>query len=200
MKKNYITAAFQKTVARRFPEQSGALRAAYTQRLSDLRAEYANASKQKRRHLENQIMPGIAAYETLQNVMPKRGALRCVHGYVAAHARRMRRVIRLLLRIPGLYRLVPGVFATQTPKLFGETAGFADREIRVSKGVWRIDMTKCPYNDVCTEQGCPELCCCFCDSDDIAYGSLHPKLFWHRTKTLGHGGDCCDFCMRVRML
>ncbi|MFR7743840.1 MAG: L-2-amino-thiazoline-4-carboxylic acid hydrolase [Acutalibacteraceae bacterium] len=22
---------------------------------------------------------------------------------------------------------------------------------------------------------------------------LHPKLYWHRTKTLGRGGDCCDF-------
>ena len=46
--------------------------------------------------------------------------------------------------------------------------------------------------------GCPELCPCFCDSDDISYAGLHPKLLWHRTKTLGRGDDCCDFCLKIR--
>ena len=85
----------------------------------------------------------------------------------------------------------------QTPKLFGVTAGFASRDIQTTGGVWRIDMTKCPYHDTCVEHGCPELCPCFCDSDDIAYDKLHPKLVWHRTKTLGRGGDCCDFCLKL---
>ena len=31
------------------------------------------------------------------------------------------------------------------------------------------------------------MCCCFCDSDDISYTGLHPRLIWHRTKTLGRG-------------
>ena len=26
---------------------------------------------------------------------------------------------------------------------------------------------------------------------------LHPKLVWRRTKTLGHGDDRCDFCMKT---
>jgi len=26
---------------------------------------------------------------------------------------------------------------------------------------------------------------------------MHPKLYWHRTKTLGRGGDCCDFCLKI---
>ncbi len=42
-----------------------------------------------------------------------------------------------------------------------------------------------------------ELCHCFCDSDDITYDGLHPKLVWHRTKTLGRGDDRCDFCMKI---
>ena len=46
--------------------------------------------------------------------------------------------------------------------------------------------------------GCPELCHCFCDSDDITDDGLHPKLYWHRTKTLGRGNDCCDFCLKRR--
>ena len=67
-----------------------------------------------------------------------------------------------------------------------------------SGGVWAIDMTRCPYHDTCVKYGCPELCRCFCDSDDVSYENLHPQLVWHRTKTLGRGGDCCDFCFKIR--
>ena len=35
----------------------------------------------------------------------------------------------------------------------------------------------------------------FCDGDDAGYGHLHPKLIWGRTKTIGRGGDCCDFLL-----
>ena len=83
-------------------------------------------------------------------------------------------------------------------RMFGVTAGFASRDIQTTGGVWRIDMTKCPYHDASVHYGCPELCHCFCDSDDITYDGLHPKLYWHRTKTLGRGGDCCDFCLKLR--
>lgn len=46
--------------------------------------------------------------------------------------------------------------------------------------------------------GCPELTQFFCKSDDICYGNLHPKLVWARTKTLGMGGDCCDFKLYMK--
>ena len=65
-------------------------------------------------------------------------------------------------------------------------------------GFWRIDMIKCPYHDACVHYGCPELCPCFCDSDDITYNDLHPDLLWRRTRTLGRGNDCCDFCLKLR--
>ena len=76
--------------------------------------------------------------------------------------------------------------------------GFAPKELQTGNGVWRVDMMKCPYHDTCAEYGCPELCRCFCDSDDISYTGLHPKLIWERTMTLGRGNDRCDFCMKVR--
>ena len=148
-------------------------------------------------HLESQIMPGIAAYETLQTVMPKEEALQTVHGYVEERAYRLKKIFLRLMRIPGLYKKVPDIFATQTPKFFGISAGFEANEIRTTGGVWRIDMTRCPYHDECVRYGCPELCRCFCDSDDITYDGLHPNLVWHRTKTLGRGDDRCDFCMKV---
>ena len=197
MKENYIIAAFRETVAQRFPEQSVELNRLLDEKLSRLRSMHVNASKEKQFHLESQILPGIAAYETLQTVMPKDEALQTVHGYVAEHAWTMRKTILKLLKVPGLYHLPPVLFSKLTPKFYGETAGFAATEYQTSGGVWRIDMTKCPYHDTCVEHGCPELCPCFCDSDDIAYDDLHQKLVWHRTKTLGRGNECCDFCLKL---
>lgn len=197
MKENYIAAAFRKTAAQRFPEKAGELNAAFDARLRALRAENAGATKEKQRHLEGQILPGIAAYETLQTVLPKDEALQTVHGYVEERAWKLKKMILAFLRLPGLYRRVPGMFCRETPKLFGETARFAAREIQTSGGVWRIDMTRCPYHDTCVQYGCPELCPSFCDSDNITYSGMHPKLSWYRTKTLGRGGDCCDFCLKI---
>ena len=52
--------------------------------------------------------------------------------------------------------------------------------------------------DPCVQYGCPELCPCFCDSDDITCANLHPKLLRHRTGTLGRGNACCDICLRIK--
>ena len=197
MKQSYLTTAFQNTAARRFPAQAGALNDAFFARLQTLRAEHAGASKALRRHLESQILPGIAAYETLQTVMPKDEALRTVHGYVEQRAEKLKKIFLRLMRIPGLYRTIPAFAAKATRRTFGAAAGFAATELQTGKTVWRINMTKCPYHDACVRSGCPELCPCFCDSDDITYAGLHPRLRWQRTKTLGRGGDCCDFCLRL---
>lgn len=173
------------------------LNSAFEKRLGELRSEHVGASRQRMQHLESQIMPGIAAYETLQTVMPKEEALQTVHDYVEERAYRLKKIFLRLMCIPGLYKKVPDIFVTQTPKFFGISAGFEANEIRTTGGVWRIDMTRCPYHDECVRCGCPELYRCFCDSDDITYDGLHPKLIWHRTMTLGRGDDRCDFCMKV---
>ena len=46
----------------------------------------------------------------------------------------------------------------------------SDARLQADRGTWRVDMTKCPYYDTCVQYGCPELCPCFCDSDDIFSG------------------------------
>lgn len=197
MKKNYLVTAFQKTAAQRFPEQAERLNWALEKRLAELWEENAGATPEEKFHLESQILPGIAAYQVLQTVLPREEALATLHGYVEERAWKLRKGILGLMRIPGLWRRVPGLFAKGTRKFFGSAAGFAARELEVTGSVWRIDMTKCPYHDACVRYGCPELCPCFCDSDDIAYDDLHPKLVWHRTKTLGRGNECCDFCLKL---
>ena len=114
-----------------------ALNAAFDARLQALRADNAAAGKEKQFHLENQILPGIAAYETLQTVMPKEEALQTVHGYVEQRAWKLRKLFLSLMRIPGLPRKTPGIFTKQTRRMFGEAAGFEAREIETTGGVWR---------------------------------------------------------------
>ncbi len=198
MKKNYLVTAFQKTAAQRFPEQAERLNWALEKRLAELWEENAGATPEEKFHLESQILPGIAAYQVLQTVLPREEALATLHGYVEERAWKLRKGILGLMRIPGLWRRVPGLFAKGTRKFFGSAAGFAARELEVTGSVWRIDMTKCPYHDACVRYGCPELCPCFCDSDDITYGDLHPRLLWRRTETLGRGGGRCDFCLKIK--
>ena len=128
MKTSYIIKGFQKTVSERFPKDAKKLNAALFKRLDVLRGENAGAAKEKQLHLERQILPGIAVYELLQTVMPKDEAFRTVHGYVEHRAQKAHKAFSVLLRIPGLYKKVPEIFAKQTKKHFGTAAGFSARE------------------------------------------------------------------------
>lgn len=74
-KETYLSRDFRETAAQRFPARAKELNTAFDMRLSALLAENADASKEKQYHLKRQILPGIAAYETLQRVMPKDEAL-----------------------------------------------------------------------------------------------------------------------------
>ena len=110
MKESYLIPEFRETVHRRFPEREAELNAAFEKRIAELRTESAGASKEKRQHLENQILPGIAIYETLQTAMPKEEALQTVHGYVEKRAWRLKGILLKLMRIPGFYQKSAGHF------------------------------------------------------------------------------------------
>ena len=71
MKETYLSRDFRETAAQCFPSQAKELNAFFDARLNVLLAENADASKEKQYHLKRQILPGIAAYETLQRAMPK---------------------------------------------------------------------------------------------------------------------------------
>lgn len=123
MKETYLSRDFRETAAQRFPAQAKQLNAAFDMRLNALLAENAGASKEKQYHLKRQILPGIAAYETLQRVMPKEEALQTVHSYVERLARTSHKQLAALLHIPGLYRLVPRRFCQIHPERFRPGGG-----------------------------------------------------------------------------
>ena len=95
-KETYLSRDFRDTAAQRFPAQAKQLNAAFDMRLNALLAENADASKEKQYHLKRQILPGIAAYETLQRVMPKEEALQTVHSTHAKSFLCLRNIRHLL--------------------------------------------------------------------------------------------------------
>ena len=99
MKETYLSRGFWETAAQRFSSQGKELNAFFDTRLNALLAENADASKEKQYHLKRQILPGIAAYETLQRVMPKEEALQTVHGYVERLARTSHKQLAALLQV-----------------------------------------------------------------------------------------------------
>lgn len=194
-KQSYIEKGFIEVCKSRYSEQSEKLITDMNKRLGTLRKETENESKAMKFHLESQILPGIAAYETLSAVMGKEQALAEIHRIVEIHSLKMKKVVSKTARFAGMYKRIPKIFLKVTQKTFGRDAGFDYKIYDTDKNTAKLDMLKCPYRMMTVRYGCPELCVCFCDSDDIAYGDIHPKLKWHRSMTLGRGNDCCDFSL-----
>lgn len=92
--------------------------------------------------------------------------------------------------------IVPGFYAIYS-KVFLKIMRTTDLQESVQehgKDYFNVTITKCLWHTACVENGCEELCRLFCDVDDVTYGGLK-KIGFTRTKTLGYGGDCCDFHM-----
>lgn len=163
-------------------------------RLEQLLTAHAGESRALRTHTEGSLYPAISVYEALQaDGMAREEALELLDRLCSRRAEKQARMIRMSLKLPGLYRKMPAIFRWMTVHNFGEAAGFQAHFYETDKTRCKFDMTHCVYHTVCTENGCPELTKCFCHTDDVTNGNMHPKIRWHRTKTIGEGADICDF-------
>lgn len=165
-------------------------------RTAELLEENSSASKALYTHLE-QILPCIAFYEALiKTTGSNKEALELFDRWAFDELEKLAAILRKVMKT-GLWRKTPAIFDSMIDKAFGSEAGF--RGVRVDGAkVFARDMLVCPYFETCKRYGCPEITQFFCKSDDITYGNLHPKLVWGRTKTLGTGGDCCDFRLYIK--
>lgn len=90
--------------------------------------------------------------------------------------------------------LFPGFYSIYS-KTFLKIMKTTDLQVSTQnsgKDFYDVTIAKCLWHTACVENGCEELCRLFCDVDDVTYGGLK-KIGFTRTKTLGYGGDCCDF-------
>ena len=161
------------------------------QKLCDDNSEESSAVKS---HTVGTIYPCIAAYRGIQKAgISQDQALSFMDWACSEIAEKKAASMRMMCKIPGIPQLMPRIFRFVTLNTFGEKAGFQATFYPTGKDRCKFDMTHCLYCDVCRRNGCFELVKCFCHTDDVTDGNMHPRLFWNRSKTMGEGADCCDF-------
>lgn len=171
------------------PEKGGALFAGQEKILTALVAQVTDPSERRRKTLIQTILPRIALYKALVGGGgPAEDAYEHMRTYMLKIVATQKHAATVRMeRIPGFYALYSRAFL----------------KIMVTSDLWKseafrdgdsfgADIKQCLWYSACVENGCGELCRLFCDVDNVTYGGLK-KLGFSRTKTLGYGGDCCDF-------
>ena len=157
--------------------------------LNELIKNINNKTENQIKMLTQTILPRIALYK----VLLKEGFLK---EEVYQHMKKymIDKVAKKKHLSTAKMELVPGFYSIYS-KIFLKIMSTTDLQESVQnhgKNYFDVTITKCLWHTACVENGCAELCRLFCDVDNVTYGGLK-KIGFMRTKTLGYGGDCCDF-------
>lgn len=156
-------------------------------RLVHLLKEHMDDNEGLKEESHHYILPAIAVYQTLQAHSPN--ALLLFREMWLNGARLGAEHLRKLAQDDHfLQSWIPSV----TPKKT-ETGAFKFRIDHVTESETEYHVLRCPYVQLCDAYECSEIITVFCDSDDISFGNIHPRLIWGRTKTIGRGNPYCDF-------
>lgn len=148
-----------------------------------------NKSKNQMKTLVQTILPRIALYKTLsESDWGEDDIYAHMRKYMIdkVGTKKHSSTAKMEL-VPGFYSIYSNIFL----KIM-RTTDLQESVQDCGKDYFDITITKCLWHTACVENGCEELCRLFCDVDDVTYGGLQ-KIGFTRTKTLGYGGDCCDF-------
>lgn len=171
------------------PERGDALFAAQDQALMALAENIRDASPSQEKTLTQTILPRVALYRVLlDRGFSQEEALACLRKYMMDRvAAKKQASTAKMEKIPGFYDLYSRIFL----KVMGKSDAWKSTQRR-GRDDFDVTIQECLWHRACQENGCGELCRLFCDVDDVTYGGLR-KMGFSRTKTLGYGGDCCDF-------
>lgn len=157
--------------------------------LNEIIQSTKHKSKSQMKTLTQTILPRIALYKVfLKEELSEETSYEYIRKYmlnkIAApkHAQ-----MKKMEKVPGFYFLYSKIFLK-----FMRKTDLQDNKQKRGKDYFDVTITKCLWHTACVENGCAHLCRLFCDVDDVTYGGLN-KMGFSRTKTLGYGGDCCDF-------
>ena len=146
-------------------------------------------SKSQKKALAQTILPSIALYQALtKDASLKAQAYAYVQKYMLEVVAAKKHASTAKMEfIPGFFAIYRHAFLKimRASDLWEST--------QTSDGdSFDVRIRKCLWHTACAENGCAELCRLFCDADNVTYGGLK-KIGFTRTKTLGYGGNCCDF-------
>lgn len=157
--------------------------------LNGLIKNIKDKSENQEKMLIQTILPRIALYKA----MLKEGFLEDeVYKYIKKYmldivATKKHLSTAKMEKVPGFYSIYSSIFL----KIM-RTTDLQESTQKHGKDYFDVTIKKCLWHTACVENGCAELCRLFCDVDNVTYGGLK-KIGFSRTKTLGYGGNCCDF-------
>lgn len=146
-------------------------------------------TKNQMKTLTQTILPRIAMYKVLlsENISDD-ASYEYIRKYMMEKIATKKHVSMVKMeKVPGFYGIYSKIFLK-----FMKKTDLQESTQKKEKTSFDVTITKCLWHTACVENGCATLCRLFCDVDDVTYGNLK-KLGFSRTKTLGYGGDCCDF-------
>lgn len=148
-----------------------------------------NKSKNQMKTLVKTILPRIALYKVMvEDELLKSDVESYMRKYMLNKvAAKKHSSTARMESMPGFYQIYSNVFL----KIM-RTTDLQESVQNHEKDSYDITIKKCLWHTACVENDCAKLCRLFCDVDDVTYGGLK-KIGFSRTKTLGDGGDCCDF-------
>lgn len=157
--------------------------------LNELIKNTKDKSKNQMKTLIQTILPRIALYKTLiDSNYSKEKANEYMKKYMLETIATKKHTSMVKMeKVPGFYSIYSKIFL----KIMRKT-DLQKSTQNHDKNHFDVTINKCLWHTACVENGCEELCRLFCDVDDVTYGGLK-KIGFTRTKTLGYGGDCCDF-------
>ena len=157
--------------------------------LNEIIKNTSGKTKNQMKTLMQTIFPRIALYKALQNFSSNRDKLyiKIKKYMIDVVAAKKHSFTKKMERIPGFYKIYSSIFLN-----IMRSTDLQESTQSCGKNYYNITIKKCLWYTACMENKCPELCTLFCDVDDVTYGGLK-KIGFTRTKTLGYGGDSCDF-------
>ena len=157
--------------------------------LGELIENISGKSKNQKKTLIQPILPRIALYKSmLKDGVSDEEVYQHMQKYMIDIVAKQKHLSTVKMeKVPGFYSIYSNIFLRVV-----RTTDLWESVQKHGKNYFDVTMKKCLWHTACVENDCEELCCLFCDVDNITYGGLK-KIGFSRTKTLGYGGDCCDF-------
>ena len=157
--------------------------------LAEIIKNIKDKSENQRKTLIQTILPRIALYKVmLQDGLSNEEVYQHMQKYMMDIVAKQKHLSMVKMeKVPCFYFLYSNIFL----KVVRKTDLWESTQ-KHGKDYFDVTMKKCLWHTACVENDCAELCHFFCDVDNVTYGNLK-KLGFSRTKTLGYGGDCCDF-------
>ena len=157
--------------------------------LAEIIKNIKDKSENQRKTLIQTILPRIALYKAmLQDGLSNEEVYQHMQKYMMDIVAKQKHLSMVKMeKAPCFYFLYSNIFL----KVVRKTDLWESTQ-KHGKDYFDVTMKKCLWHTACVENDCAELCHFFCDVDNVTYGNLK-KLGFSRTKTLGYGGDCCDF-------